>query len=56
MLTTPMLGALIGLALGAIWAFAGFGYMVLAGLLAAAGYLVGLVVRGDVDLNDWIGR
>jgi hypothetical protein len=51
-----MLGALIGLALGAIWAFAGFGYMVLAGLLAAVGYLAGLVLRGDVDLSDWINR
>jgi hypothetical protein len=51
-----MLGALIGLALGAIWALAGFGYMLLAGLLAAAGYVVGLILRGDVDLNEWINR
>ena len=56
MLTTPLFGALVGLALGAIWAVAGFGYMLLAGLLTAGGYLAGLVIHGDVDVNDWLGR
>ncbi len=52
-MTTPVFGALIGLALGAIWAVAGFGYAVLAGLLTGVGYLVGLVLRGDIDITDF---
>ncbi|MGH8910116.1 MAG: DUF2273 domain-containing protein [Egibacteraceae bacterium] len=53
-MTRPMRGALIGLALGAIWALAGFGYALLAGLLAGVGYLVGLVLQGDIDLADYL--
>jgi predicted PurR-regulated permease PerM len=52
--TTPTLGALIGLALGAIWAVAGFGYAFLAGLLTGIGYLVGLVLERNVDIRDYL--
>lgn len=53
-MTRPVLGALIGLVLGAIWALAGFGYALLAGLLTGVGYLVGLVFQSDVDVVDYL--
>jgi hypothetical protein len=55
-LTTSVFGAAIGLALGAIWAVAGFGFAFLAGLLTAVGYLIGLVVNGDVDISGYLGQ
>jgi hypothetical protein len=50
-LSTPRFGALLGLALGAIWAVAGFGGAALAGLLTAVGYLAALVQQGRLDLT-----
>jgi hypothetical protein len=53
-LSTPRFGAVIGLALGAIWAIAGFPGAVLAGLLSAAGSLTALVLQGRVDLTGLV--
>lgn len=55
-MSTPRLAALVGLALGAIWAFSDFESAVLAGLLAAVGCVIALVVQGRIDLTQLIGR
>lgn len=44
---------LVGLALGAIWAFEGFGAAALAAFLAAVFYVVGLVLEGRLDLGQF---
>lgn len=53
---TPVFGAWIGLALGAIWALEGFGDAVLAGVITAIGYFIGLVLRGDIDLSQFTSQ
>lgn len=55
-MSTSQLGAVVGLVLGAVWAFAGFWGAVLTGVLAAVGYVVGLVVTGQVDLAEYLGH
>jgi hypothetical protein len=55
-LSTPRFGALVGLALGAIWAVAGFDRAALAGLLSAVGYVIVLVLQHRVDLTRFLGH
>lgn len=55
-MTTTRFGALVGLALGAIWVFAGFGAAMLAAGLTAIGFLVGLVLEGRIDLAEYLGH
>jgi hypothetical protein len=56
LLSTPRFGALVGLALGAIWAVAGFDRAALAGLLSAVGYVIVLVLQHRVDLTRFLGH
>jgi hypothetical protein len=53
--STPRFGALIGLALGAIWALADLEGAVVAGFLAAVGYYAPSVLAGRVDLSRFLG-
>ena len=45
-------GLVIGLVLGVVWAFGGFGHFVLAGVVALVGYLIGKAVQGELDLRQ----
>jgi hypothetical protein len=49
-------GLMIGLALGVVWAWLGFGAMVLTGVLALVGWLIGTAVNilsaGNINLAD----
>jgi hypothetical protein len=45
-------GLLIGLVLGVVWAFGGFGHFVLAGVVALVGYLIGKALQGELDLRQ----
>lgn len=54
---TPMqFGVAVGLALGAIWAFGGFGSAVIAAVLALVGLLVAMVAGGRIDLTEYLGH
>lgn len=55
-MTKTRFGALLGLALGAVWAFAGFDAAVLAGVLCALGALIGMVLEGRIDLAEYLGH
>jgi hypothetical protein len=45
-------GLVIGLVLGPVWAFGGFGHFVLAGVVALVGYLIGKALQGELDLRQ----
>jgi hypothetical protein len=49
-------GLLIGLALGVVWAWLGFGAMVLTGVLALVGWVIGTAANslsaGNINLAD----
>lgn len=51
-MSTTRYATLLGLALGAIWALSSFGYALLAGALAAVGYVVALVLEGRLHVDD----
>lgn len=55
-MTPPRLGALIGLVLGLVWAVAGIGWVLVAAALAAAGWVIGLVLEGSIDLTRFLGH
>jgi hypothetical protein len=51
-----LVGLLLGLALGVIWVLLGFGAAVICAALALAGWFVGAVAQGSINLNDvWRG-
>ena len=55
-MSTPALGVLVGLAVTAIWAFAGFGWVLLAAVLSGLGWTVGMVAEGRLDLTRFLGH
>lgn len=55
-MSTPALGAIIGLALAAIWAIAGLWWVLLAVVLAGIGFIIGLVADGRLDLTRFLGH
>lgn len=56
-MTPTRFGTWLGLALGAVWALTSFSEALLAGLVAAVGFLIGLVIEGriSVDVGDAFG-
>lgn len=53
-------GSIVGLVLGIVWMWLGFGAALLAGLLALIGWFVGRAITGNIDIvslwNDLQGR
>ena len=45
-------GLVIGLVLGAVWAFDGFAGALLTAFVAAVGFAVGKALQGDLDLSQ----
>lgn len=55
-MTTARFGTLVGLAIGAVWVFAGFTSALLVAALAALGFVVGLMIEGRVDVTEYLGH
>lgn len=55
-MTVARFGTIVGIAIGAIWVFGGFTGALLAGVLAAVGFVIGLMVEGRVDVTDYLGH
>jgi hypothetical protein len=55
-MTTTRFATAVGLALGAVWALAGFDGMLVAAALAVVGFLVGLVLDGRIDVTEFLGH
>ena len=54
-MTTSRFALVIGLVLGAVATFGGFGYLIIVAVFAAVGWGVGLVLEGKVDLASVLG-
>jgi len=50
-----MIGLFCGLFLGVAWAAGGFEGLVVTAALGIIGFVVGKVIVGDVDLNQYFG-
>ena len=50
-----VIGLFCGLILGLAWAAGGFSGLVITAALGIIGFVVGRVVAGDVDLNQYLG-
>jgi hypothetical protein len=48
------LGLLVGLVLGAVLVFDGFGSMLIVALVAAVGFVVGKALDGELDLTPYV--
>jgi hypothetical protein len=55
-MTTSRFALVIGLVLGAVATFGGFGYLVVVALFTAIGWAVGLVLEGKLDLRSMVGQ
>ncbi len=56
MSSTTRFGTFVGLAIGAVWTFAGFAGAALTAVLGALGYVVALMVEGRVDVTEYLGH
>ncbi|MDH2413788.1 hypothetical protein [Nocardioides sp. CER19] len=50
-----LIGLFCGLLLGLAWAMDGFAGLVLTAALGIIGFVVGKVIAGEVDLNQYFG-
>ena len=48
-------GLFVGLLLGAVLVFEGFGAMLIVALFGAIGYVAAKVMEGEIDLNHYLG-
>lgn len=55
-MTNTQFGTLIGLFIGAVWAFAGLDGAVVTALLAGLGALIAAIVTGRLDLTEYLGH
>jgi hypothetical protein len=51
-MSTPMVGMLVGMALGLAAALGGFGAFLLVAALGVVGFLVGRFLDGDLDISE----
>lgn len=54
-MTESLLGALIGIALGAVLIFEDFGAMLVCALFGLIGFVAVQVARGELDLTRYLG-
>lgn len=53
-MSKTLIGLAIGLLLGTVWAFGGFGHFVLVIVIGAIGLVIGLILDGKLDVGDYI--
>lgn len=53
---TSTVGLFVGLLLGAVLVFEGFGSMLIVALFGAIGFVVTRVMEGEIDLNRYLGN
>lgn len=51
----PVIGLFVGLLLGLAFLIGGFGEMLIVALFGAIGYFATKVVRGELDLGQYLG-
>jgi len=51
-----VIGLFVGLILGLVLELDGFGAMVVTAVIGVAGYVVGKVLQGEIDLGELIDR
>jgi ABC-type sulfate transport system permease component len=51
-MSTPLVGMLVGMALGLAAALGGFGAFLLVAALGVVGFLVGRFLDGDLDISE----
>ena len=54
MISRTALGLVVGLALGFVVVFAGFGEMLIVALFGAIGFVIAKVLEGDLDLARYV--
>ena len=55
-MSTSRFALVIGLVLGVVATFGGFGYLVIVAVFTAVGWLVGRVLEGKLDVSSIAGR
>lgn len=55
-MTTSRFALVIGLVLGVVATFGGFGYLIVVAVFAVIGWGVGLVLEGKLDLQSMLGQ
>ncbi len=55
-MTTSRFALVIGLALGVVATFGGFGYLIIVAVFTAVGWAAGLVLEGKLDLQSMLGQ
>lgn len=53
-MSKTMMGLAIGLLLGIVWAFGGFGAFVLTIVIGGIGLLIGMIIEGKLTVSDYI--
>lgn len=53
-MTLPLIGLIVGMALGFAGYFGGFAAFLLVAALGAVGFVVGRLLEGDLELGDFI--
>lgn len=53
-MSKTLIGLAVGLLLGTVWAFGGFGSFILVIVIGAIGLVVGMVLDGRIDIGDYI--
>jgi hypothetical protein len=54
MISRTALGLVVGLALGFVLVFAGFGEMLIVALFGAIGFVIAKIIEGDLDLARYV--
>lgn len=55
-MTTSRFALVIGLVLGVVATFGGFGYLIIVAVFTVVGWGVGLVLEGKLDLRSMLGQ
>ncbi len=53
-MSKTLMGLAIGLLLGIVWAFGGFGDFILTIVIGAIGLVIGMILEGRISVSDYI--